>query len=139
MLTPPIDPLPGEIFEAPDDTPLGESIIIQVIGPQGTIVGLTEGTSKVENVSRKWSLGRTTTVIPLFPKMRIRVRGIQKHITALVFNEYYGWSPYSYAKDIIVTDTSFIIEHTTPLFSSEDHTIYEKVLLTAVEDADEKI
>lgn len=139
MLALPLDPLPGEIFKAPEGVALGESTLIQILDAQNNVIGTTQGTAKVENVSKKWILDRTHTVTqPLTPDMHIRVRGITKKVTALVFREYYGWAPYSYGKEEVIADASFLIAHAVVLFDHATQYIYEKVFMAAVEEPNVK-
>lgn len=134
----PIDPLPGELYQAPEGVSLGESTVIDILNPTGDVIGTTTGTGKVENVSRKWVIERTVTSIDLVPDLRIRIRATQFNITALVFYEYFGWAPYTYEIKEVLTNTSFFVSHCVLISRSANQRIYEKVFLSATEEPYEK-
>ena len=126
----PEDPLPGQVVEIPDGVDGGSATHITVYDGD-LVIGETQQLSKVENVSRKWQLGRTTTVTPLLPEMIVRIRAVKQHYRSLIFVEYFGWSGHQYHKnETVLSDRVYTIEHTAQYYSiAEGPHIYELVCL----------
>jgi len=88
-------------------------------------------TGKIENVSRRWHLGRTHTVVPLKAEDEINVLALQKPILSMVYADYYAWVPYKYGEEEVLADASFLVTDVVPMTEIQGQHIYERVLLYA--------
>jgi len=135
----PEDPLPGQVVEVPDGVDGGSATHI-ILYDGKTVIGESQQIIKVENVSRKWQLGRTHTAFPLLPESQVRVRAFTKHYASLIFVEYYGWIGHKYRKEeTLLSDRVYEIVHTATYFSVQDGPhIYELVCLHATDEGEPK-
>lgn len=133
----PDDPLPGQVVEIPDGVD-GGSVTHIMLHDGNVVLGEAQQLIKVENVSRKWQLGRTHTAFPLIPDTTIRVRAFTKYYASLIFVEYFGWSGHQYRKEEkVLSDRVYEILHTTTYTSIPDGpNIYELVCLHATDEGE---
>lgn len=135
----PDDPLPGQIVEVPDGVDGGK--VTHILVYEGdTLIGEAQQLIKVENVSRKWQLGRTHAASPIKPEARLRVRAITKHYASLIFVEYFGWTGFQYKKEeTLLSDRMYEVLHTATYFTVQDGpNIYELICLNAIDEGENK-
>lgn len=137
----PEDPLPGQVVKVPDGVDGGHATHITLY-QETEIVGESHQLIKVENVSRKWQLGRTVTSIPLKPETRIQVRAVTKYYASLMFVEYFGWIGHKYRdNETVHSDRLCEVIDTAIYFSVKDTKyphIYEVVCLSAIDEGEKK-
>ena len=133
----PDDPLPGQIIEIPEGVDGGAATHITVY-QKDTCIGEAQQLIKIENVSRKWQLGRTHTAVPLLPETLLRVRAVTKHYASLIFVEYFGWVGHAYKKEeTTLSDRTYEILHTATYMSVQDGpNVYELVCLHVTDEGE---
>ena len=135
----PEDPLPGQIIEVPEGVDGGSATHI-TLQHEDKIIGETQQLLKIENVSRKWQVGRTHTIIPIKPETELRVRAVIKHYASLIFVEYLGWVGHKYKKEeTILSDRIYEVLHTAIYMSvANGPHIYELIGLNMIDKGETK-
>ncbi len=126
----PEDPLPGQVVKIPDGID-GGSVTHITIYNKNRVIGEAQQLIKVENVSSKWQLGRTNTIIPLHPEDIVQVRAVTKQYASLIFVEFFGWTGFMLQDvETVLSNKVYTIQHVASYSATKGGPyVYELVCL----------
>jgi hypothetical protein len=135
----PSDPLPGQVVKVPDGIEAGDAVHVLLYTSEGNVLGESQRLSNVENVSRKWQLGRTVCSSKLAPEDVIHLRAERRPFDTLIFVEYFGWVGHTYRNAEVIREGDYEVLYAAPysLHAKADIHVYELVCLSKIEGEDD--
>lgn len=134
----PAEPESGEIVTMPDGQIAGAAHALHLYKGD-TLIGTASSFAVIPNVSRRSSLTRAITSVPIKKDDLIRIRYVQYNFSSVIFIEYFGWIGHEQVEYQTTHDRVYKVLHVLPLGPRTiKSNLYERVCLEAQEQEKER-